>query len=132
MTSSFFLLINTMSGIHTEVRWSICISKFQIISYLSFSRMDSSLCIYCLLVWSNFNFLHNSQWITLPTQSCLILYSFSTSLLHVLIWLIVSSLSPHNIRLHTINFCFNIIGSFGIVLSYYNKRVSLSLEVSFS
>ena len=25
---------------------------------------------------SNFNFLHNSQWITFPTQSCVLLYSF--------------------------------------------------------
>ena len=33
-------------------------------------------------VWSNFNFLHDSQWITSPTQSCLILYSFCTNLLH--------------------------------------------------
>ena len=34
------------------------------------------LCIYHLFVWSNFNFLHISQWITLPTQLCLVLYSF--------------------------------------------------------
>ena len=46
------------------------------------------------------NFLHNSQWITLPTQSCLALYSFCASLLHSLImWLIVSSLSPYNLHL---------------------------------
>ena len=30
--------------------------------------------IYRLFVWSNLNFLHNSQWITSPTQSCLVLY----------------------------------------------------------
>ena len=39
-------------------------------------RIDSGLCIYHLVVWSNFNFLLNS------TQSCLVLYSFCTSLLH--------------------------------------------------
>ena len=29
-----------------------------------------SLCMYYLGVWSNFNFLDSSQWITFPTQSC--------------------------------------------------------------
>ena len=43
---------------------------------VSFSRTDSGLCIYHLLVWSNFNILHNSQWITIPTQSCLITYIY--------------------------------------------------------
>ena len=57
-------------------------------------------CIYHSFVWSNLNFLRNSQSITLPTQSCLVLYSFCANLLHLLImWLIVSSLSPHNLHL---------------------------------
>ena len=61
------------------------------------SRTDVGLRIYYLFVSSNFNSLHNSQWITLPTQSCLFLYSFCANLLHSLImWLMVSSLSPHN------------------------------------
>ena len=64
------------------------------------SRTDSGLCIYHLFVWSNFNFLHNSRWITFPTQSCLVLYSFYARLLHSLImWLMVSSRSPHNLHL---------------------------------
>ena len=42
-------------------------------------------------------FLHNSQWITFPTQSSLVLYLFCANLLHsLIIWLIVSPLSPHN------------------------------------
>ena len=65
--------------------WSLC---------MSFSRTGAGLCIYHLLVWSILNFLHISQRITLPTQSCLALYSFCANLLHSLImWLIVSSLS---------------------------------------
>ena len=36
-------------------------------------------------ICSYFNFLHNSQWITLPHQSRLVLYSFCASLLHSLI-----------------------------------------------
>ena len=53
------------------------------------------LCIYHLFAWSNFNFLHNSLCIPLPTQSCLVLYSFCANLLHSLMRLIVLSLSPH-------------------------------------
>ena len=75
----------------------ICMSKSQRSLCVSFSRTDSGLCIYHLLEWSNFNFLHDSQWIPLPTQSFLVLYSFGASLLHShIMWLIVSSLSPHN------------------------------------
>ena len=47
---------------------------------ISFSRAGSGLWIYHLFVWSNF--LQHSQWTTFPTQSCLVLYSFCTNLLH--------------------------------------------------
>ena len=68
--------------------------------YVSFSRIDAGLCRYHLFVWSNLNFLHIFRWITLLTQSCLVLYSFWANLLHLLImWLMVSSLSPHNLHL---------------------------------
>ena len=44
--------------------------------------------------------MHNSQWITFPTQSCLVLYSLCANLLHsLIIWLIVWSLSPHKLYL---------------------------------
>ena len=53
-----------------------------------------------LFLWSSFNFLYKSQWITFPTRSCLVLYSFCANLLYSLImWLIVSSLSPQNLHL---------------------------------
>ena len=42
----------------------------------SVSWTDYSLCVYLVLVWSNFNLLHNSQRIIFPSQSCQILYSF--------------------------------------------------------
>ena len=55
----------------------------------SFSKTDSGLCIYHLSAWSNFNFKHYSQGITLPIKSC----TFSANLPHWLItWLIVSSI----------------------------------------
>ena len=92
-----FLLIIIRSGRLAEIKWSFYISKSQTSLCISFSSTDSGLCLYHLFVWSNFNFLHNSQWIILPTQSCLVLYSSCANLQHSLIlWLIVSSLSPHN------------------------------------
>ena len=73
--SSLFLLIIIKSGLLAGIRWSVCISKSHRSLCESFSRTGAGLCIYHLLVWSNWNFLHISQWITLPTQSCLALYS---------------------------------------------------------
>ena len=67
---------------------------------VSFSSTGAGLCIYHLLACSNLNFLHISLWITLPTHSCLALYSFCANLLYSLIMrLMVSSLSPHNLHL---------------------------------
>ena len=80
-----FLLTFTRSGRLAEIRCSVCISKSQSSLCITFSTTDSVLCIYRLFVWSNFNFLYNSQSITLPIQSCLVLYSFYASLLHSLI-----------------------------------------------
>ena len=72
----FVLLTLTRSGFLAEIRWSVCISKSQRTLCVSFSRTDSGLYIFYLFAWSNLNFLHNSQWITFLTQSCLVLYSF--------------------------------------------------------
>ena len=92
-----FLLIITRSGHLAEIRWSVCISKSQRILCVAFSRTITGLCIYHMFLWSNFNFLHNSQWIPLLTQSYLLLYSFCASLLHSLIISSIGlSLSPHN------------------------------------
>ena len=57
-----------------------------------------------MFVWSNLSFLHIFQWITMPTQSCLVLYSFCAKLLHsLMMWLSVLSLSPRN--LHLLFYC---------------------------
>ena len=94
----FILLIITRFGRLTEIRWSGYLPKSQIILCVSFFRTDFVLCIYHLFVWSNFNFLHNFRLITFPTQSCVVLYSFSANFLYLLImWLIVSSVSPYNL-----------------------------------
>ena len=94
------LLIIKRSGRLAEIMWSVCISKSQRSLFASFFRTDAGLCIYHLFVWTNFNFLHISQWITLLTHSYLVLYSFRSNLLHSFImWLMVSSLSPHSLHL---------------------------------
>ena len=87
----FVLLIIIRSGLLAEIRWSVCMSKSHKSLCVSFSRTGAGLCIYHLLTLSNLNFLHISQWITLPTESCLALYSFCANLLHLLIvWLVVN------------------------------------------
>ena len=68
------------SGRLAKIRWSVCISKFQRILCVSFSRTDSELCIYHLFVWSNLNFLHNSLWILLSLLLLNLFESFSHQL----------------------------------------------------
>ena len=82
----FFLLTITRSGRLAEIWWSVCILKSQRSLCISFSRKDSGLCIHHLFVWSNFNFLYNFQCITLPTQSCLVLYSLCTIIIIIIIY----------------------------------------------
>ena len=55
----------------------------------------SGLYIYYLFVWSNLNFLHISQWITLPIQSCLVSYSCVNLLHSLIIWLTILFVSLH-------------------------------------
>ena len=96
----FLLLIIMRSGLLAGIRTSVCMLKSHRSLCESFSRTGAGLCIYDLFVWLNWNFLHISQWITLSTQSCLELYFFCANLLHLLImWLIVSSLSPQSLHL---------------------------------
>ena len=78
---------------------SVCMLKSHGSLCVSFSRTGPGLCIYHLFVWSNLNFLHISQWITLPTQSCLALYSCANLLHSLIMWLIVLFLSPHSLHL---------------------------------
>ena len=134
--SFYLLLIIIRSGLWTEIWWSVYMSKSQRSLWRSFSRTGAGLCMYNLFVWSNLYSLHISQWITLPIRSCLVFYSFCANLLHSLIvWLIVSSLSPHS--LHWL-FCWVlsilafIIGSYGVFLCCYLKKFCFSLKVSFS
>ena len=98
--NSPILLIFIKSGLLAGIRWSVCMLKSHRSLCESFSTTGAGLCIYHLLVWLNLHFLHISQWITLPTQPFLALYSLCANLLHSLImWLMISSLSPHSLHL---------------------------------
>ena len=59
----FYLLIIIRSGLLAEIRRSVCMPKSHTSLCVLFSRTGAGLCIYHLFVWSNFNFLHLSQWI---------------------------------------------------------------------
>ena len=96
--AGFFVVDNHRSGRLGEIRGSVCISKSQRSFSVSFSRSDSGLCIYNLFII--FKLLAQFPVDHLPTQSCLVLYSLCANLLHSLIMcLIVSALSPHNLHL---------------------------------
>ena len=104
---SLFLLSITRSGHLAKIRCFVCISKYQRSVWVSFSWTDSWLYINYLYLWSNLNSLLNSQSITFPTQSCLVLYSFCTNLVQSLfMWLISLSPWPHNLHLHLASWLF--------------------------
>ena len=119
-----FFMVIIRSGLLADIWWSLSMSKSHRSLCVSFSRTDTGLCIYHLFVWSYLNFLLISQWITVSTQSCQLLYFLCVNLLHSLImWLMVSSLSPHN--LHLLFCCVLSIlafGSYGVVLCCYWER----------
>ena len=125
-----FILLS--SGLLDGIMWSVCISKPHRILCVSFSRTDSGLYLYHLARWSNFHVLRSSQWITLYTQSYLVLFSFCASRLHSFImWLIVSFQSQHN--LHLLFFCFLSIFVFTllVLIAFFCadiKRDSISLS----
>ena len=94
------LLIIIRSCQLTEIKWSVCMSMSHRSLCVSFARIDTRLCMYHLFIWSNLNFWHIFKWITLPTLSCLVLYSFWANLLHsIIMWFRVSSQSSHNLHL---------------------------------
>ena len=131
-----FSLIIFRSGFLAEIRWSVLISTSQRSLCVSFSMADVGLRTYHLFVWSNPYFLHISQWITLPTQSCLVLYSFCANLLHSLMWLMVSSLST--LSQHFLFCC--VLSTLALIwlvltvlfLCCYQKRFCFSHKASFS
>ena len=64
-------------------------SKSQRSLCVSFSRTDVWLCINHLFIRSNLNFFRNTLLINLPTQLCLVLYSFGGNFLHSCDWWLI-------------------------------------------
>ena len=127
-----FLIINTRYGFLTGIKGSIYISKSYRILFISFSLTHSGLCKYHVLVKSIFNFLHYSQWITVPIDPTLVL--LLTKILHFgyVISRFISLLTKPKfaILLHIIDFRLNIIGPNGIFFSL--KEIQLfSKDFSF-
>ena len=126
----FFLLIIIRSGLLGEIRWSVWMS------WVIFKDWCWVLHIPFVLK-VKFKFLAQLPVDHLPTLSCLDLYSFCDNLLHSLImWLIVSSLSPHSIHLL---FCcvFPILASIWLALMALfcvacRRDFRFSVKVSFS
>ena len=69
----------SFSGLLAKIRWSVWMSKSHRNLYISFSRTAARLCVYHLFLWSNSNFLHMSQRITLTTRLCFTLRSAGTA-----------------------------------------------------
>ena len=93
LAGSLFSFLSSLG----QVVWSEFVSlSSREFFYVAFSWIDSGLCIYHFVVWSNFTLLHNSSGSPFPPQSCLVLYYFCGNWLHLFfMWLIASSLSPY-------------------------------------
>ena len=114
--SFFFFLTITRSARLAKIRWSFVPQNLREFWASHFLGRILDFAYTISWFWSNLNSLHNSQWITFPTQSCLVLYSLCANLLHSLImWLIVSSHSPYNLHLFSclVYFCFDIVIPYG-------------------
>ena len=94
----FFLLIIIRSGLLAEIRWSVCMLK----SHRSLCVIFSDRCLVVhmpFVCMVKFEFLAHLPVITLPSQLCLVLYSCVYFLYSLIMWFLVSSLSPHNLHL---------------------------------
>ena len=123
--------MSLLTEIKGLIRWSICMTKYQRNLAISFSWTLSCLCIYRLSVWWNLDILHNSQSITFPIQSCILLYFIYASLLHsLLIWLTDSSLKRYNLfgislLIQYILFIYVFTASLGCYFSYHIDNTHL-------
>ena len=107
-----------MSTLLTMIEWPVGILKSQRTLCISFSITNSGLSTYHLLVCSNFNLLHNSQWIIFPTQSSIVLFSVCACSPHSLINRFISFFTKPTLEifLRIINFRFVTISPYSIIL----------------
>ena len=83
-----------------------------------------------MLVWSNSNPLHSSQWINFLALSYRVLYSFYGEFTYVINCFFSVTRFPYLAFLHIINFCFDISGFYRIILYCLVELVSLLKFVS--
>ena len=131
----WFFLIIFWSSLLTGIRSSVSISNPREF-WVSFSMTDSGLCIYYLVVLSNFNFLQDSQSITFPPQSCQVFFSFCVSLLHTYImyfngFVSIITLPTRAILSPLLCFHFNVVGLLDIDLKISLTSVDGAAEVGF-
>ena len=129
----FFVFISSCFGLLVRTQWSVCISKSQKILWVPLFWRKSGLCMHHLVLWTNLNLLHNSQWITFPIQSWQVLYSFCSSLLHLpIMWLTVFffflRLTNNSSCFAYYRFRFNIIGPYGVLCATL-KRDSVATDI---
>ena len=94
----FFTIIR--SGCLAKMRWSVCTAKSYWSLCVSLSWTDAGLCL-----WFNISFLYNSKWIIFVPQLRLVLYSCANLMYSLIMWLVVSSLSPMNLHLLFVTTC---------------------------
>ena len=88
------------SGILLCISWSLCSVKSHSNLHLSFFSPISGLCSHYFSFTYIPHFLHISQWIFAPNQSCCLLYSFWANSLHSLnTWFTLSSAFPQILQL---------------------------------
>ena len=127
----------TKSDRLAEMKWSVCISKSQRNLCISFARMNSGLFIHHLFIWSNLNYLHNSEWITLPIQPCLALYTLFALIDDIRLCDWSFCLYYHRVYIcyflgSSLFLLWNSYSSWGVFLCCYQKRFSFSLKVPLS
>ena len=109
------------TGCLAEIRWCVCMIKSHTRLCVSFSWTAAGLCIYHLFVRSHLPFLHVSQWIIMPTQLCLVSYSYCAAFAYYEIdrFISITTWPTCAILLRLIYSCFDVIGSSEFVLCCY-------------
>ena len=126
-----FFIIKIKSGLLASITWSVWIVKSQSSTLqVSFPTTLSGSRLYHFSLAYILNFLQISQWILLPTQSCLCLNLFWAILLHSLMrWLIVSSVLTHILHLLS-SWVLSILALMRLVLMACSWAASIRVSVS--
>ena len=116
-------------GLLSYISWSNCTVKSHSILQLLFSITTFDLCLYHFFFTFIPYFLHNSQWIFVPNQSCHLLYSFWANLLHSLnTSFTFSSAFPHILHF-LLSWVLSIFASMLLVIIAYSCAAIIKASV---